>query len=274
MITSIKLDLTEQFSEKVEGCDFHYIIHAAGIASPQQYSRYPVETLDLSYLGTKNVLEMARHHPVESILCFSSAAVYGTPGPENTPTSEEYIGLVSSLSDRSSYAIGKKVLETLCYVYQNKYELPIKIVRPFNIYGPRMDKNNVIGKFIDKIMTNQPIVIYGDGMQTRTFCHIIDAINGFMRALLLGDTGEAYNIGSQKAEISIFDLAKLLFKVSERPYMLGSDIKLVEYPKNYPKNEPRRSAPNMTKANERIGYYGIHTLENGLSSLCANLQEN
>jgi UDP-glucuronate decarboxylase len=261
-LKTIKLNLVEPFPDISESWKFDYIMHAAGIVSPQDYSKWPLKTLELSYLGTKHVLEMANKQKVESILCFSSSAVYGSTGI--MPICEESIGAISPFSDRSSYAVGKKVLETLSYFYHSKQELPVKIVRPFNIYGTRMGKNNVMIKFIDNILSGAPITIFGDGTQSRSFCHIEDAINGFLRVMILGKSGEAYNIGApENSEISMFDLAKLLVKISGR----CTDIKLVDYPEDYPKDEPRRSMPNVRKAEEEAGFYSSIILENGLRAL-------
>jgi len=262
-IKTIKLDLIKPFSKKLEKWDFDYIIHAAGVVSPQEYSKFPLEALDISYLGTKNILEFAKKQKVNSILCFSSAAVYGSPDDSYMPLGEEYIGALSPFSDRSSYAIGKKTMETLCYFYHSKHNMPIKLVRPFNIYGPKMGKSNVVMNFINKILANQTITIYGDGQQTRTFCYITDAINGFLRALLEGKSGEVYNIGSERSEVNMLELASILTKISKKDI----ETKTIDYPANYPKNEPRRSCPSVLKANSEIGFYDTKTIEQGMSIL-------
>lgn len=261
-LKTIKLNLVEPFSKISENWKFDYIIHAAGIVSPQDYSKMPLEALELSYLGTKHVLEMASKQEVESILCFSSSAVYG--GTCVSPICEESIGAISTSSDRSSYAIGKKVLETLSYFYHSKRGLPVKVVRPFSIYGPQMGNNNVMIRFIDSILSGKPITIFGNGTQSRSFCHIEDAINGFLRVMILGKNGEAYNIGaSENSEISMLGLAKLLLKISNK----SVNIKLTEYPEDYPKDEPRRSLPDIKKSAEEIGFCSSVDLELGISDL-------
>ena len=266
-IKTIKLDLAKPFDDDhFKKWKFDFIIHLAGISSPQEYSKFPLETLDLSYLGTKNVLELARKHKVKSILCFSSAAVYGNPEPNNVLIDEEHVGAISPFSDRSSYTIGKKVLETLCHFYHTQFDVPIKIVRPFNIYGPRMGKSNVIKIFIDKILKKQPIMIYGDGQQARSFCYITDAINGFLRVLFQGKSGHAYNIGSSNAEKNMIELTDLLFEISNR----SVNIKMIKYPDNYPKNEPKRCLPNILKANKEIGYFNSVSLEEGAALLISS----
>jgi len=268
-VRTIKLDLTKPFDERFEKWDFDYVIHAAGVVSPQEYSKFPLKALDISYLGTKNILEFTKKQKVNSILCLSSAAVYGSPDDSCMPLAEDYVGALSPFSDRSSYTIGKKAMEALCYFYHNKYGLPIKLVRPFNIYGPKMGKSNVVMNFINKILTNQPITIYGDGQQTRTFCYITDAMNGFLRALLQGKQGEVYNIGSERSEVSMLELATTLAKISEKDI----EIKTIDYPANYPKNEPRRSCPSTSKANLEIKFYDTVSIEQGISILYKMCEE-
>ena len=117
---------------------YDFVINCAGIASPEKYMRQPVATLDVSYVGTKNVLDYCNDHDVESVLLFSSSEVYGTPNVNAIPTKEDYIGAIPTMGNRSCYDIGKQVLETLAYIYYNEYKTRVKIVRPFNVYGPRM----------------------------------------------------------------------------------------------------------------------------------------
>ena len=263
----IKMDLKNPLSDLLAGRDINYIIHAAGIVSPQEYGAYPLEVLELSYLGTKNILDAAKNLNVESVLCFSSSAVYGESC--KVPLHEDDNCAISP-SDRGPYAMGKKILEILCFLYHSREGVNVKIVRPFNIYGPRMGNENVIMKFINNILSGKDINIFGDGKQTRTFCHIGDALNGILRVMILGRSGEAYNIGSDKrSEISISQLAALLLKVSNK----SINIELSGYPENYPKNEPKRSMPDIIKSAEEVGFHSSVGLEQGLSELY-NLCEN
>ena len=242
-----------------EGPKFNFIIHAAGISDPREYSRMPLETLDLSYMGTRNILEFAKKHNPESILCFSSSAIYGNVSVEDIPTKEEYVGKLSPFSDRSSYMVGKQVMETLAHIYHSKYNLPVKIVRPFNIYGPDMS-TGVIPIFIDKVMTKQVITIYGDGQQTRAFCSIYAAMQGFIRVLLDGKDGCAYNIGSENSEVSMIELATVLSGL----YKQEPNIELVAYPEGYPVAEPRRSCPDMNKITQDLNFKDTNNLKEGL----------
>ena len=115
----------------------HHIVHAASIASPTWYRQYPLETIDVNVTGTRRLLELAREHEVESFLYFSTSEVYGDPPPERVPTSEDYWGHVSSTGPRACYDESKRLAEALCMTFFRLYETPVKMVRPFNVYGPR-----------------------------------------------------------------------------------------------------------------------------------------
>ncbi len=238
-----------------------YIINAAGIASPYHYRRLPLETLDVSYLGTRNMLQLAIEHKVKSFLAFSSSEVYGDPKPPHIPTPESYCGTIETMNSRSMYDEGKRVIETLCYIYNTKYGVNTKIVRPFNVFGPPLLQNDyrVIPNFISRAMQKQPLLVYGDGQQTRTFCYITDFIVGAIKMLLGGDN-LPYNIGNSDNEICMIDLANLVQE------SLGKklDIRIIEYPSVYPHNEPRRRCPDLTKAKMQLAYYPIVSIKEGI----------
>ena len=239
-----------------------HIIQAAGIASPYYYRRYPIETIEVSTLGTKNMLELARHHHVEGYLFLSSSEIYGDPDPGHIPTEESYRGNVSCLGPRACYDESKRLGETLCSIFHDRYRVPTKIVRPFNVYGPGMRERDyrVLPNFASRIVAGAPLHIYGDGRQTRTFCYITDAINGILRTLVEGTPGEAYNIGNSQPEISIGDLAREMESVLERD--IGVDFK--GYPDSYPPDEPMRRCPDLTKARQDLGYIPTVDLRTGL----------
>ena len=190
--------------------NYDFIIHAAGIASPHYYRKKPIETLDVSISGSKNLLELARINNSKYIF-FSSSEIYGDPLPDFVPIKETYRGNVNTTGPRSCYDEGKRVGETLCYIYQNYFNLNTNIIRPFNIYGPGMKKNDyrVMSNFTDLFLNHKPLKVYGGGDQTRTFCYIADGLEGFLRVILLGKNGQIYNIGNEKPEISMINLAKL-----------------------------------------------------------------
>ncbi len=239
-----------------------FIIHAAGIASPQYYRKYPLETLEVSTAGTKNMLLLGRGHRLKGFLFFSSSEIYGDPDPRCVPTPESYRGNVSCLGPRACYDESKRVGETLCRIFYELHRVPARIVRPFNVYGPGMQPTDyrVLPNFAGRIIAGDPLHIYGSGKQTRTFCYITDAIVGFMKVLLRGRSGEAYNIGNPVPEISMLDLARMLEQVLDRRL----DIRLVKHPAAYPADEPQRRCPDIAKAATGLDFQPIVRLEDGL----------
>lgn len=239
-----------------------YIIHAAGLASPVYYKKYPLETIESAINGAKHLLELAREKKVTSFLFFSSSEIYGDPSPDAIPTPETYKGNVSSIGPRSCYDESKRLTETLCMTYHTIYGIPIKIVRPFNVYGPGMKVNDhrVMPTFIARGLQGQNLPVHGHGNQTRTFCYITDAIDGFLRVLLSDRNGEVYNIGSADEEINMGTLAQMVADVLDN----GVKVELIEYPDTYPADEPNRRRPDITKAYTHLKYKPRVDLKTGL----------
>jgi UDP-glucuronate decarboxylase len=230
---------------------YDYIIYLAGIASPFIYKKYPLETLSVSYLGVKSLLEKCKKDKSEFIF-FSSSEIYGNPDKKNLPTKEAYYGNVNSFGPRSCYDEGKRVGETLCYIYKNYYNCKVKIIRPFNVFGPLMNKKDyrVIPNIINKILNKNKILIHGNGKQTRTFCYITDAMTGFYKVILNGKSGNIYNIGNPYNEISMIKLVKIFDKLLNKK----NKFKLINYPKHYPADEPKRRCPDITQAKNHLKY--------------------
>ena len=238
-----------------------FVIHAAGIASPHYYRAHPLETLDVGITGTRNMLEIAKEHHAR-FLFFSSSEIYGDPDPTLVPTSEAYRGNVSCQGPRACYDESKRVGETLCYIYHELFGVSTNIVRPFNVYGPGMKENDfrVLSNFGHRIKAQKPLKIYGTGGQTRTFCYVTDALNGFLRTLLLGIPGETYNIGNPEPEISMLDLAEATQKVVKEKV----EYKVIGYPDDYPGDEPKRRCPDIRKARVHLAYDPSVALSDGL----------
>ena len=167
---------------------------------------------------------------------------------KNLPTRETYYGNVNSFGPRSCYDEGKRVGETLCYIYNKYYNCDIKIIRPFNVFGPLMDKNDyrIIPNIIKKISSNKKILIHGDGKQTRTFCYITDAITGFFKVIFRKNNNLIYNIGNPNSEINMINLVKTFDKILNKK----NKFKLISYPNHYPADEPRRRCPDIKLANK------------------------
>ena len=256
--TFIKKDVSKKFNfnKKVD-----IVIHAAGIASPFYYRKKPIETLEVAIEGTRNCLDIARKNKARFIF-FSSSEIYGNPDRNNIPTKETYYGNVNSFGPRSCYDEGKRVGETLCYIYNNYYNLHTNIIRPFNIYGPGMNQKDyrIFPNFISNIINGKKINIYGSGNQTRTYCYITDAMDGFLRVLYFGKPGEAYNIGNNIPEVSVKNIYYIFQKINDEKIKAN----FIKHPKSYPNDEPQRRCPDLKKAKQHLSYYPKVKLENGL----------
>ena len=241
-----------------DGTKYDYVLHLAARPSPDDYIKHPVETLLVSSEGTLRMLEIARCCDA-TFLYTSTSEVYGSPGV--IPTPEEYWGYVNPIGLRSCYDEGKRYAEALCMAYLRQYGLDVRISRIFNTYGPRLDWSmpgygRVIVKFILQALKNQSITIYGDGLQTRSFCYVAD--NTEAHILLLTNPkakGEIVNIGNDQ-EITILDLAKTIKQLT------NSKSELVFKPPR--PDDPRRRKPNITKAKQLLQWQPRTTLKEGL----------
>lgn len=258
-IKHIRADITKLF--KVKG-SADYVIHAAGLASPVYYQKFPLETIEAAIFGAKHLLEIARQKKAKSFLFFSSSEIYGDPDPNFIPTPESYKGNVSCIGPRACYDESKRLAETLCTIHYQVYGIPVKIVRPFNIYGPGMkpDDYRVIPTFIARALRAQPLPVHGKGNQTRTFCYISDALVGFFKVLLSGRNGEAYNVGNDNEEINMVSLANTAVSILKSK----ASVQLVGYPESYPADEPNRRCPDLTKIKKELDYKPSIDLKTGL----------
>ncbi|MBI3630724.1 MAG: NAD-dependent epimerase/dehydratase family protein [Candidatus Sungbacteria bacterium] len=263
-IRRIEGDITKPLSLE-GGADF--IVHAAGLASPVYYRKFPLETIDSAIMGAKNLLELARVKNAQSFLFFSSSEIYGDPDPNFIPTPETYRGNVSCIGPRACYDESKRLTETLCMTYHQLYQVPVKIVRPFNVYGPGMKANDyrVVPTFLARGLSGQSLPVHDKGNQTRTFCYISDAMPGFFKVLLSAPGGEVYNVGRDEEEVNMMTLANMvsdLFPGRVR-------AQLVKYPEIYPADEPQRRCPDLAKIRGQLGYAPQVDLNTGLSRTLA-----
>jgi len=267
-IKYIKHDVVKPFNIK-GSVDF--IIHAAGIAAPVFYQKYPLKTIDVAVTGTRNMLELARKKKVKSFLFFSSSEIYGNPTVGAIPTNESYKGNVSCTGPRACYDESKRMGETLCFTYFRMFHTPVKVVRPFNIFGPGMNLKDyrVIPNFLNSAFSKKPLPVHVSGKQTRTFSYISDAVSGFFKVLLSDKNGEVYNVGNDQDEITMNKLAEMINNIFENKLK----IKNVEYPDNYPADEPQRRCPDLTKLKKGLGYKTQIDLENGLRRTITWCQE-
>lgn len=251
---------------------YDYIIQGASIASPIVYRKYPIETINATVQGLYKVLEYMikrkkTKQPVLGLLNFSTSEIYGDPTEGNIPTSEDYRGNVSCTGPRACYDESKRFCETLCVNYAAVYNLPIKCARPFNNYGPGLHiaDGRVIPDFAKNVLSNADIVMYSDGRASRTFCYVADALVGYIKILVRGRSGQAYNIGIEEGETSIANLAKKIYALSrERFGYKGKIIYKKSGDKNYLTDNPQRRRPDIKKARLELGYNPEIDLQEGL----------
>jgi UDP-glucuronate decarboxylase len=252
--------------------DFDWIIHAAGIASPPYYRKYPLKTIDANINGLRNLLDRCvaqaeRGKPVQGFLFYSSSEIYGDPSPDAIPTPEDYRGLVSCTGPRACYDESKRFGETLCVIYAQQYGVPTRQARPFNNYGPglKITDKRVIPDFAREIFAGRDLVMFSDGTPKRTFCYSADSITGYYKVLVKGGNGEPYNVGTEAPEISMKELADRL--ISTAGELFGYKGKLVHQPAPeavYLVDNPNRRCPNIDKARSQLGYEPGIGIEEGL----------
>ena len=193
-----------------------YIVHAASLASPQYYGINPIGTLLPNTIGTYNLLELAREHHVNGFLFFSSGDVYGVVPQGTREVKENDYGYIDPINIRSCYGESKRMGETMCKAFSSQFEVPAKSVRIYHTYGPTMDIVNdqrSFSEFVRDVVNGKDIRMKSDGTAVRAFCYVADAVDGFLRILKDGNTGEAYNLCNNEGEISIRDLAELLVRL-------------------------------------------------------------
>ncbi len=193
-----------------------YLILAACKGSPRHYLADPIGTLELSGGGLSAWLELARRVRSESVLYFSSGEIYGTPEPDAVPTPETYVGRIDPVAPRSVYAEGKRYGETLALAYQRRYGVPVKIVRPFQVFGPglRSDDGRAFPDFVCSAAERRPLVLRSSGAALRTFMYIADATVAFWHVLIQGRPGCVYNVGSPGPELTIHATAERIAAIA------------------------------------------------------------
>jgi nucleoside-diphosphate-sugar epimerase len=252
--------------------DFDFIIHAASIASPIYYRKHPIETMDANVNGLRHLLEYALKQkksgkPLSGFLFYSTSEIYGDPTPENIPTAETYRGHVSCTGPRACYDESKRYGETLCVNFAHQYDLPITMARPFNNYGPglKISDRRVLPDFARDVFAGRDIVMLSDGSATRTFCYITDAIVGYYKILANGRKGEPYNIGTDKPEVPMAQLAESVVKLAGKHWdYTGRVVKQISPDKDYLVDNPNRRCPVIDKARNELGYEPTVDFEDGL----------
>ena len=245
----IRHDVTEPIKLEVDR-----IWHLACPASPIHYQFNPVKTAKTSFLGTYNMLGLARRVGARLLLA-STSEVYGDP--EVHPQPERYWGSVNPIGVRSCYDEGKRIAETLCFDYQRMNGVEVRVARIFNTYGPRMllDDGRVVSNFIVQALRGEPLTLYGDGRQTRSFCYVSDLIEGLIR-LMNGDHAGPINLGNPD-EFTIRELAELVRT------QINPALPLVE--QTLPQDDPQQRQPAIDLARQQLNWQPTVSLEQGLA---------
>jgi len=251
----IKYDVTEYLY--IAG-EIDYVLHFASPASPIDYLQLPIQTLKVGALGTHKALGLALSKQATFLLA-STSEIYGDPLEH--PQSEDYWGNVNPVGPRGVYDEAKRFAEALTMAYHRYHHVDTKIVRIFNTYGPRMRPKDgrAIPTFIPQALKNEPITIFGDGSQTRSFCYVDDLVDGIYR-LLVSDINEPVNIGNPQ-EMSIKQMAETVLKVT------GSRSPLIYKP--LPVDDPKVRQPDISRAKKLLGWQPKVGLEQGLERTVA-----
>jgi len=246
----IQHDIIEpiQFDEKID-----FVLNLACPASPVGYRKHPIETLEVSSIGTKNMLEIAKKNNAR-FFHTSTSEVYGDPLEH--PQKEDYWGHVNSYGERSCYDEAKRYAEALIYYYRRDFGVNTGLIRIFNTYGPKMDPNDgrVVSNFIRQALKGDDITIYGDGTQTRSFCYVDDQIEAQLK-MIHSDLEGPINIGSSY-EFTMNELAETVIKLT------GSSSKVIH--ENLPQDDPAQRRPNLTLAKEKLFWEPKISLSEGL----------
>ena len=230
-----------------------YVFHFASPASPIDYLELPIQTLKVGSLGTLNCLGLAKAKGAKFLLA-STSECYGDPLQH--PQTEDYWGNVNPIGPRGVYDEAKRFAEAMTMAYHRYHKIDTKIVRIFNTYGPRMRLRDgrVVPAFIGQALRGEPLTVFGDGKQTRSFCYVSDLIDGIYR-LSQSDCHEPVNIGNP-TEFTILEFAKLVLK------LLGSKNDIIYKP--LPQDDPKQRRPDITRAKELLGWEPKVKLEDGL----------
>jgi len=246
----VERDITQPFS--IEG-PVDGVVHMASPASPKDYLEHPIETLDVGSIGTRRMLELAREKRARYLVT-STSECYGDPLVH--PQVETYWGNVNPVGPRSCYDESKRFTEALTMAYHRKHGVRTNIARIFNTYGPRMklDDGRVVPAFLDQALRGQPLTVFGDGSQTRSFCYVSDMVEGLCR-LMLSEERYPVNLGNP-SEMTILEFAERI------RHMTGSQPEIVFQP--LPEDDPKLRRPDIGKARALLGWEPRVPLDEGL----------
>ncbi len=255
----IEHDVRNPYQAKVDS-----ILNFACPASPVNYQKDPVRTIETNFLGMINLLHLANETGAR-IIQASTSEIYGDP--TQSPQKESYWGNVNPIGIRSCYDEGKRAAETLCFDYRRQYNLDTRVIRIFNTYGPNMTigDGRVVSNFIVQALRNEPINIYGDGKQTRSFCYVSDLVEGIYRLLQLDENPETpINLGNPN-EFTILELAKIVIEIT------NSKSEIVNNP--LPLDDPKQRCPDISQAKSILNWKPTIELMEGIEKTTAYFKQ-
>ncbi|MBI4039695.1 SDR family oxidoreductase [Candidatus Daviesbacteria bacterium] len=258
----IKADIADKINFKEK---FDAIFHLASPASPIDYQNHPVETMIANSQGTHKMLNLAKNLNAKFLLA-STSEVYGDP--QEHPQKETYWGNVNPIGERSCYDESKRYAESLTMVYVRKFNLDARIVRIFNTYGPRLqrDDGRVISNFINQALHGQSLTIYGDGNQTRSFCYVSDMVKGLVMAMNKEQTkGEVFNLGNPE-EFTILQIAQMVKE------LINPVVEFINKP--LPQDDPRCRQPDISKARQVLGWQPQVPFKDGIIATIEYFKSN
>lgn len=260
----ITLPLVSKLDKKVD-----FLIGCHGIADPKIYIKYGKETLDGSYFGSFNVLDVAKEHKSESVILFSSSEVVGGFADTIIPTPEMDRVCFPPKGERAPYDTSKLLTLVIGDLYYRKYGINIKNILPYNAYSSNLPlrDNRLLSNFMNQSVQGKPLMVYGQGLETRTLVHAVDLIYGCLLVLLNGKPNQHYNIGNDKPEMSVKDLAILVSSIT------GAKIEFIPADPVYA-SQPKRRAPDITLARTELGYNPTISLEDGIRRYWKWAKEN
>lgn len=240
----------------------HVVVHGASIASPIVYRKHPLETIEVNAIGTWRLLAAVAGAPLDAFVLLSSSEVYGDPDPAFIPTPESYAGNVSFTGPRACYDESKRLAETLVMTYFRTHRMPVRIVRPFNVYGPglRLDDGRLVPDLARAAVEGRDLVLHSDGTPTRSFCYITDFVVGLLRVIAGGRDGDAYNVGNDR-EASVRDLAQAMARAAGGTASIR--ITRSDDP-DYLADNPQRRCPDLARLRSLGGSGPVVDLDEGL----------
>lgn len=242
----VDADVRDADSVRDLGSDYDVVVHGASIASPPAYRARPVETIEVNVLGTMHLLRGLDPRRGTRFVLVSTSEVYGDPDPSAVPLREDYEGRVSCTGPRACYDESKRLAETYALAHHRARSVPVRIVRPFNVYGPGfpLDDGRVLPCLVRDALAGSDLVLHSDGTPRRAFCYVTDFLSGFLRVVVAGADGQPYNVGNDQEEVSMRELAERLARVH------GGGLRVriaASGDADYLRDNPQRRSPDLTR---------------------------